>query len=133
MPRSTTIFIEEFLAHRRQVSNHSHADIILRSRNFHEFRVPTVYVIDSSPVLAELIRTRSCPSVSDTAVPTGELEAVTSLPVVQLSDCSGILSSLLGFIIPVPSNLPPTVEDIMELLSTGPKVRNGRRSNAHQK
>ena len=70
--------------------------------------------------------------MSDTA-PTGELEAVTSLPVVQLSDCSGILSSLLGFIIPVPSNLPSTVEDIMELLSTGPKVRNGRRSNAHQR
>ena len=29
--------------------------------------------------------------------------------------------SLLGFIIPMPAELPPTLEDIMELLSTAQK------------
>jgi hypothetical protein len=121
MSGSTTHSSEESPAYVRQFSNHPHADIILRTRDSHEFRVPKVYIIDSSPVLAESIQTSPCPS-NPNAVQGVSTDAGTSLPVVQLSDSSCILSSLLSFIIPVAPQLPSAaIEDTMELLSTAEK------------
>src|SRR5579863_10218268 len=120
MSSSISISSEGSPADARQVFNHPHADIILCSLDSHEFRVPKVYIVDSSPVLAELIRTPSYPPrPSTSAVPIAN--PVTPLPVVQLSDSSGILTSLLSFIIPTPAELPPRLEDIMDLLSTAQK------------
>jgi len=121
MSGSTTLSSEESPAYVTQFSNHPHADIILRTRDSHEFRVPKVYIIDSSPILTDLIRTSPYPS-NPNAVQGVSTDAGTSLPVVQLSDSSCILSSLLSFIIPVAAHLPSTaVEDTMELLSTAQK------------
>jgi hypothetical protein len=43
------------------------------------------------------------------------------LPVVQLPESHAILSSLLTFVFPVPSFLPPNIEQILELLSVAQK------------
>jgi len=116
MSRSTTFSSEESPSDESHVLNHSHADIVLRSRDLHEFKVPKVYIIDSSPVLAELIRSHSQPP--NTAIPTN---SVTLLPVVSLTDSGAILISLLSFIIPVSPNLPSTAEECLELLWTAQK------------
>jgi hypothetical protein len=107
MSGSTTLSSEEPPAYVRQFSNHPHADIILRTRDSHEFRVPKVYIIDSSPILTDLIRTSPYPS-NPKAVQGVSTDAGTSLPVVQFPDSSCILSSLLSFIIPV---APPSSVD----------------------
>jgi len=117
MSGSTAISAEES-ASRTHILNHPHADIILRSRDSVDFRVAKVYIIDSSPVLAELIQSPSDHSGPNIAVPAAD---VTSLPVVQLSDSGEILSSLLTFVIPVTPDLPSTVDDTFELLSTAQK------------
>src|SRR5712675_2064123 len=117
MSGSTAISAEES-ASRTHILNHPHADIILRSRDSVDFRVAKVYIIDSSPVLAELIQSPSDHSGPNIAVPDAD---VTSLPVVQLSDSGEILSSLLTFVIPVTPDLPSTVDDTFELLSTAQK------------
>ena len=83
------------------------ADIILCSSKYHEFRVPKLYILNSSPVLTKLIRTLSN---SDDAV-----------PIVHLNENCSILSSLLTFIFPVSPALPPTTEQTMELLSVAQK------------
>ncbi|KAI9507754.1 hypothetical protein F5148DRAFT_1202454 [Russula earlei] len=106
MSESSAISVEEPLSG-TLISNHPHADIILRSRDSHEFKVPKVYIADSSPVLAELIQNRSHP-----------IDVATSFPVVRLSDSGATLSNLLSFIIPITPDLPSTVEDTMVLLST---------------
>jgi BTB/POZ domain len=94
------------------------ADIILRSSDFHEYRVPKLYIIHSSPVLAKLVQTAPINLDAATSAP-GEPEA--SLPIVQLPDNHVILSCLLTFIFPVSPILPPTTEQIMELLSVAQK------------
>lgn len=85
------------------------ADIILRSQDAHHFRVPKIYIENSSSVLSELIRQASgSPSAAN-------VEA--SLPVVQLPKRGQIIHCLLTFIFPVIPLLPPTLEEVMELLS----------------
>lgn len=92
------------------------ADIILRSSEYHEFRVPRLYIINSSPVLEKLIRYSSNPC--DTVVPVDhELPHAT----VHLNESCTILSSLLTFTFPVSPALPPTTEQTMELLSVAQK------------
>ena len=86
------------------------ADIIICSSEFHEFRVPKLYIMNSSPVLSKLIRTSDNSTNSrDTA------------PIIHLNESSSILSSLLTFIFPVSPALPPTTEQTMELLSVAQK------------
>ncbi|SRR6266702_436719 len=84
------------------------ADIILRSCDIQEFRVLKIYLIKNSPVLSELME-------SPTSLHAG------ALPYIQLSENGTILSSLLSFILPVPSILPPTTEQIIELVSVAQK------------
>ena len=90
------------------------ADIILRSRDSQEFRVLKLYMNKSSPVLNKKIQ-----AIFDASDPTGFHTLF--LPVLQMSDSGSILSSLLTFIFPVPPVLPPTFEEIMELLSVAQK------------
>ena len=91
-------------------------DIILRSCDHREFRVLKLYVIKASPVLREAIQ--SAPSL-----PTASTTPGPSLPCVQLSDSGDTLSSLLSFILPMPSVLPSTIEQTMLLLSTAQKYQ----------
>ena len=122
MSRSTTFSSEESSSDVRHVLSHPHADIVLRSCDHQEFKVPKVYIIDNSPVLAALIRSPSHPPKPYTkpglAIST---DSATLLPVVPLTDSGAILISLLSFIIPVSPNLPSTVEECVELLWTAQK------------
>ncbi|KAH9166780.1 hypothetical protein EDB89DRAFT_2128325 [Lactarius sanguifluus] len=91
-------------------------DIIVHSYNHQEFRVLKIYLIKDSTVLSELIQSSTVKSPdSSTSLPAG------SLPCIRLSDSGTILSSLLSFVLPVPSTLPPSSEQIMELLSVAQK------------
>ena len=84
-------------------------DIVLRSRDFHEFRVLKIYVVHSSPILSEEVFISHTALPSTSAIP-AELE-------VDLPVDGAILFSLLSYIFPVPPILPSTPEEIMELLS----------------
>jgi len=90
------------------------ADIILRSCDHREFRVLKLYITKASPVLQETIQSALS---SPTAITTP------SLPSVQLSDSGATLSSLLSFILPMPSVLPSTIEHTMLLLSAAQKYQ----------
>jgi BTB/POZ domain len=95
------------------------ADIILRSRDYHHFRVPKSYLANSSPVLDELIQK---------ALPVGPLDdenGTASLPVVELPETGVIIHSLLTFVFPVLSLIPPTNDSelSMELLSVAQKYQ----------
>ena len=92
------------------------ADIILRSCDHREFRVLKLYVIKASHVLRDAIQ--SAPSV-----PTASATLGLSLPSVQLSDSSNTLSSLLSFVLPMPSVLPSTIDQTMILLSAAQKYQ----------
>jgi hypothetical protein len=84
------------------------ADIVLRSQDAHHFRVPRIYIENSSSVLSELIRKDlDSPSAANVDA---------SLPVVQLPKRGEIVHCLLTFIFPVIPLLPSTPEEVMELL-----------------
>ena len=94
------------------------SDIVLRSCDSHDFHVPKLYIVNSSPVLRELI----LQSVSNTSdVPTGEEQG--PLPVVKLPESGATLYSLLTFIFPVIPTFPSTSERIMELLAAAQKYQ----------
>jgi len=90
------------------------ADIILRSCDHHEFRVLKHNVIKASPVLQEAIQS---------ALSSHTASTTPSLPSVRLSDSGATLSSLLSFILPMPSVLPSTIEQTMLLLSATQKYQ----------
>ncbi|KAH9166770.1 hypothetical protein EDB89DRAFT_1891105 [Lactarius sanguifluus] len=92
------------------------ADVVLRSHDFQMFRVPKLYITNSSNVLGELIQ-----AAPDTSDATDSASVQTRLPEVQLSERSAILSSLLTFIFPVNPVLPSNIEETMELLSVAQK------------
>jgi len=94
------------------------ADIVLRSHDSHHFRVPKIYIINSSPVLGELIR-----RALDSPRTVGKAEV--SLPVVQLPESGEILHCLLTFVFPVTPLLPSTLDDIIKLLSVAQEYKMG--------
>ncbi|KAH9020950.1 hypothetical protein EDB85DRAFT_2094772 [Lactarius pseudohatsudake] len=102
-------------------------DIILRSSDSHDFLVQKLYVVDSSPVLRKQIMAATCHSVglevSCEAVRVGGETKGTLLqvPVVPVAENYTIMSSLLTFVFPVSPILPPTIEQILELLSVAEK------------
>ncbi|KAI9441850.1 hypothetical protein H4582DRAFT_1935403 [Lactarius indigo] len=98
--------------------NDPEADVILRSGDSQIFRVPKLYIIRSSTVLGELIRAASKTSSAASA---DSASAGARLPEVQLYDSGTILSCLLTFIFTVPSVLPPSLDEKMELLSVAQK------------
>jgi hypothetical protein len=93
------------------------ADIILRSCDAQDFRVLRLYIIKSSPVLKGLIQAVTS-NPSDVAVIP---DARAPLPLVEMSDRGTILAYLLTFILPMSPTLPPTIQEIMELLSVAQK------------
>jgi hypothetical protein len=98
-----------------QLFEHPGADLILRSLDFHDFRVPKIYIVGSSVVLDGLIQKYSdFPGASYTEG---------SLPVVQLAENGEILDKLLTFIFPVTPLVPSTPEEILELLSVAQKYQ----------
>jgi hypothetical protein len=112
LPSPTEVALEETLHF-----DYPRSDIVLRSRDTHNFHVSKHYVVNSSPVFRELIRT-----VSDTSdVANGEEPE--SLPVVKLPDRGATLHGLLTFIFPVVPILPSTSDEIMELLAAAQKYK----------
>ena len=95
------------------------SDIILRSSDSHDFRVPKLYLVNSSPVLRKLIRTVSNASRLTSA----DDEEKESFLVVKLPESGAIIHSLLTFIFPVAPLLPSTTENIMRLLAVAQKYR----------
>jgi hypothetical protein len=91
------------------------ADIVLRSRDSHHFRVPKSYIVNSSPVLEEVIR-KALDTPDDT-------HGDTSLPVVLLPESGATLHSLLAFVFPVTIWLPLSTERAMELLFVAQKYQ----------
>ena len=91
------------------------ADIILHSQDSHRFRVPKIFILNSSPILSELIRTTlDSPSDANTeALP----------PVVQIPESGEMLHCLFTFVFPVTPLLPSTPEEIMKLLSVAQKYQ----------
>ena len=76
--------------------NYPGSDIVLRSCDSHNFRLPKLYIVICSPVLRNRIQ-----SVSNSSnVPNGE-EQEPPLPVVKLPESKATLYSLLTFIFPV--------------------------------
>ncbi|KAH9020954.1 hypothetical protein EDB85DRAFT_2152720 [Lactarius pseudohatsudake] len=124
------------------------ADIILRSSDSHDFLVQKLYVVDSSPVLGKQITAATChsigpdsegephptsylPKITTTPKPSCEATSVDGetkdtllqVPIVPVAEDHTIISSLLTFVFPVSSVLPPTIEQILELLSVAEKYR----------
>ena len=92
-----------------QLFDYPGADIVLCSQDSHHVRVPKIYIVNSSPVLGELIR--------KTLDSPGGANAEESLPVLQLPESGEILQCLLTFVFPVTPRVPSTPEQIMKLLS----------------
>jgi hypothetical protein len=88
------------------------ANIVLRSSNSQDFQVQKLFILKSSPILNKLIQATS--DLSDDTIP---VHAETLLLVVQLSEDGTILSSLLTFLLPMLPILPPTLKEMIELLS----------------
>ena len=96
------------------------SDVILCSRDSHNFYVSKLYIVNSSPVLRGLMRT--VPNTSDIA--NGEAgEEQESLPVVKLQDRGATLHGLLTFVFPVVPIFPSTSDEIMELLAAAQKYQ----------
>jgi hypothetical protein len=93
------------------------ADFILRSQDSFHFRVPKTPIINSSPVLGDLIR-RTLDSFADANADVSE-----SLPKVQLPESGEIVHFLLTFIFHVTPLIPSTHEEAMELLSVAQKYQ----------
>ena len=94
------------------------SDIVLRSRDAYDFRVPKLYIINSSPVLRELMR-----CISNTSDVSNGKESE-PLPVVEMRESNATtLYSLLTFIFPVTPILPSTSEKITELLAVAQKYK----------
>ncbi|KAH8983108.1 hypothetical protein EDB92DRAFT_1611605 [Lactarius akahatsu] len=103
------------------------ADIILRSSDSHDFPVQKLYVVDSSLVLGKQIMAATCHSIgpdSEATCVDGETkDTLFQVPVVPVAENHTIISSLLTFVFPVSPILPPTIEQILELLSVAEKYR----------
>ena len=93
------------------------SDILLCSCDSQDFRVPWLYLANSSPVLGELIR--DALDTSDVS----NREEKEPLPVIELSETRAIVYNLLTFIFPVTPDLPSTAEDIMKLLAVAQKYQ----------
>ena len=99
------------------------SDIVLRSCDSYDFHVPKLYLVNSSPVLRELIRT-----ISNTPHITNSEESGL-LPVVELPENGALLHSIITLIFPVIPIIPSSPEKIMELLAVAKKYQMDSVSN----
>ena len=84
------------------------ANIIIRSSDFVDFRVHKPVLAMASPVFKDLL---SLPQ------PSGS-ESVDGLPVVQLSEDSELLNTLVSMLYPVPTVVPKSHDNVWYLLAT---------------
>ena len=91
------------------------ADILLRSQDSYHFRVPKIFIINSSAILGEKIRKNSYFS--------GATNDGVSLTAIHLPERGKILHCLLTFVFFVTPVIPPTHEEIMELLFVAQKYQ----------
>jgi hypothetical protein len=98
------------------------ADIILRSRDSYNFRVPMTPIITSSPVLGDLIRRIILDSFADAIADASVSESLLEVP---LPESGEIIHCLLTFIFHVTPLIPSTHEGAMELLSVAQKYKMG--------
>ena len=96
------------------------ADIILRSHDSGDFRVPRSFINKRSPILDKLIQ-----ATSDLPTTTSSTDPDTPLPIVNMLESGVILRCLLTFMLPMQPVLPPSVEQTMELLSVAKKYEMG--------
>jgi hypothetical protein len=108
IPHEATSTTDEPLAN-LVLFDYPNADIILRSQDCYHFLVPKIYIVNSSPILGELIQ-----STLDSP---GAAKAEAPLPVVHVPKKGEIIHSLLTLIFPVTPLVPSTPEEILELLS----------------
>jgi hypothetical protein len=86
----------------------SDTNLIIRSSDCVDFRVHKSALAMASPFFKDLL---SLPQPSDS-------ESVDGLPVIQLSEGSELLNSLVSILYPVPTVIPNTYEKVMYLLAT---------------
>ncbi|KAF8263751.1 hypothetical protein EI94DRAFT_1806732 [Lactarius quietus] len=94
------------------------SDIILRSYDLQDCRVPKLYIVNISPVLRELI-----PQAVTNTTGADDCEEQESFPIIKLPESGSTLHSLLTFIYPVVPILPSTTESIMRLLAVAQKYQ----------
>ena len=83
------------------------ANLVLRSSDLVDFRVHKSVLALVSPFFEDLL---SLPQPSD-----GEI--VDGLPVIRMSEDSGLLSCLVSILYPVPKVIPNSYEKVLHLLS----------------
>jgi hypothetical protein len=98
------------------------ADVILRSQDSYHFRVPKTPIINSSPVLGDLIQ-RTLDSDSFARFADANAHLSESHPVVQLPESGEILHFLFTFIFHVTPLIPSNHEEAMQLLSVAQKYQ----------
>jgi hypothetical protein len=101
------------------------ADIIICSQDSYHFRVPNISIVNTSPILGELIRKTLDSRHSPDDHVNRTLNPEESLPVVQLPESGDILHCLLTFLFPITQLVPSTHEKIMQLLSVAQKYQMG--------
>ena len=100
------------------------SDIVLHSCDSHNFHVPKLYLVNSSPVFRELIQVESVSNTFGSLSLRDQEAGEAALPVLlKLPESGETLHSLLTFIFPVVSILPSTSEKIMELLAVAQKYK----------
>jgi hypothetical protein len=83
------------------------ADLIIRSSDLVDFRVHKMILAMASPFFKDLL---SLPQ------PSGS-ESVDGLPVVQFTECSELLNTLVSMLYPVPTVIPDSYEKVLYLLA----------------
>jgi hypothetical protein len=83
------------------------ANIIIRSSDLVDFRIHKSVLAMVSPLFRDLL---SLPQPSDS-------ESVDGLPVVQVSEDAGLLTSLISMLYPVPAVAPDSYEKVLYLLA----------------
>ena len=86
----------------------SDTNLILRSLDLVDFRVHKSVLATVSPFFKDLL---SLPQPSDS-------EIVDGLPVVRLSEDSGVLNSLISILFPIRTVIPNSYEKVLYLLAT---------------
>jgi BTB/POZ domain len=84
----------------------SDANLIIRSSDLVDFRVHKSMLAMASPFFKDLL---SLPQPSDS-------ETVDGIPVVQLSEGSELLNSLISMLYPIPTAMPKSYEKVLYLL-----------------
>lgn len=84
------------------------ANLVIRSSDLVDFQVHKSVLAMTSPFFRDLL---SLPQPSDS-------ESIDGLPVIQLTEDSELLNSLVSILYPIPTVIPNSYEKVFHLLST---------------